>query len=520
MFDPHLQENGDWKPYKGYMTDILVDEALVWIRRNRGPWFCYLALNAPHEPLQVGDEWAKPYLEAGLPPRLATFYGMIANLDAQLGRLTDGLRNDGTERRTVVVFLGDNGTALGGDPQPGEFTGGLRGTKGSSYQGGVRIPAIFSWPGHFPEDRRVGTLAGLCDVLPTLAALCALDLKGFPETDGRSLAPILLAGGQSEGWEDRALPVHVARWPANTPVDTLPFLNSSIRTQRHSLVNGSELYDLEADPGEERNIAASRPDVVERLLKTYLGWWNGVKDSAMETQPFVLGRPGTGPVELTCMDWSPGRTSRQPLPVGLWEQKTIAAWTSGKEMSGVDGGAGGWMVRVETPGTYMIELRRRPAGAAEPAHGAAPSSAPVLPEAVGAGADGECEGSSSGESTVSAAPAAAEEPSSGPPPPLTRLGPFDGVQFELADATSYDKLAYTHIYIFDWVFSQNTLRDLAQVLQRSPFYILCSFRKVTEWWGHGLVKIQPVAKLQGFRTTGGEGMTCYVYINLEKVPEL
>ena len=103
---------------------------------------------------------------------------------------------------------------------------------------------------------------------------------------------------------------------------------------------------------------------------------------------------------------------------------------------------------------------------------------------------------------------------------MTRLGPFDGVQFELADATTYDKLTYTHIYIFDWVFSQNTLRDLAQVLQRSPFYILCSFRKVTEWWGHGLVKIQPVAKLQGFKTTGGEGMTCYVYINLEKVPEL
>jgi len=96
---------------------------------------------------------------------------------------------------------------------------------------------------------------------------------------------------------------------------------------------------------------------------------------------------------------------------------------------------------------------------------------------------------------------------------------FSGVSFEHADATRDDfGLNYTHIYIFDWVFSQNTLRDMAQVLQRSPFYILCSFRKVSEWWGHGLVKIQPVAKLQGFRTTGGEGMTCFVYVNLEKVP--
>ena len=79
---------------------------------------------------------------------------------------------------------------------------------------------------------------------------------------------------------------------------------------------------------------------------------------------------------------------------------------------------------------------------------------------------------------------------------------------------------YTHIYIFDWVFSQHTLADMAKVLQESPFYVLLSFRPVSEWWGHGLVKIQPVAKLPGWRTTGKESMTCFVYVNLEKVPTL
>ena len=102
-------------------------------------------------------------------------------------------------------------------------------------------------------------------------------------------------------------------------------------------------------------------------------------------------------------------------------------------------------------------------------------------------------------------------------PHVVRGGPFAGVEFQHGDATTYEALTYTHIYIFDWVFSQNTLHDLAPVLQASPFYILCSFRKVTEWWSHGLVKIQPVAKLS-FHTTGGEGMTCFVYVNLEKVP--
>ena len=79
------------------------------------------------------------------------------------------------------------------------------------------------------------------------------------------------------------------------------------------------------------------------------------------------------------------------------------------------------------------------------------------------------------------------------------------------------QLSYTHIYIFDWVFSKSTLRDLAKVLQRSPFYVLCSFHKVTEWWSYGLVKIQPVAKFP-FKTTGNEGMTCWVYANVEKMP--
>lgn len=97
-------------------------------------------------------------------------------------------------------------------------------------------------------------------------------------------------------------------------------------------------------------------------------------------------------------------------------------------------------------------------------------------------------------------------------------GVFDGIEFACCDATAEGELAYTHIYIFDWVFSRSTLESLAKVLQRSPFYVLLSFRKVTEWWSYGLVKIQPVAKVPGFKTTGGEGMTCYCYVNVEKLP--
>jgi len=365
MFDPHLQENGEWKPFQGHMTDLFADKALEWISSGKQPWFCYLALNAPHVPLQIGDEWAKPYLEAGLPERLAKFYGMITHLDAALGRMLTELAERGILQKTIVVFLGDNGTALGGSPQPGEFNGGLRGTKGSPYQGGVRIPAVFSWPGHFAEGQTIRTLASLYDVLPTLAQACQLDLRDFPTPDGRSLLPLLVAGKQPAGWKDRVVPTHVARWPSGTPVEELPFLNASVRNGRFSLVNGEELYDLPSDPGENHNIAKTHPGMVDQLRKAHIEWWESVRDSAMDTQPFVIGQPGQGSVDLTCMDWHPSRATSEPLPVGLWEQETLRQWQAGQMESGVDGACGGWLVDVKSPGKYLLEFRFRPGDAME-----------------------------------------------------------------------------------------------------------------------------------------------------------
>ena len=102
---------------------------------------------------------------------------------------------------------------------------------------------------------------------------------------------------------------------------------------------------------------------------------------------------------------------------------------------------------------------------------------------------------------------------------MVKPQPFDGVEFLHGDATLEQTLDFTHIYIFDWVFSAHTLKSIAQVLQRSEFFVFVSFHKVAEWWSYGLVKIQPVAMIKGFRTTGNEGMTGYVYINAEKIPK-
>lgn len=366
MFDPHLQENGKWKPYKGYMTDIFVDEALKWIRAEKKPWFCYLPLNAPHVPLQIGKEWAKPYLDAGLPENLAKFYGMITNLDSELGQMLAELAKEGLDRETIVIFLGDNGSALGGSPRPEDFNGGLRGTKGCAYQGGVRIPAVFSWPGHFPSDRTVNTLGSLYDILPTLAQACSLDLSAFPERDGRSLLPILLAGKQPADWTDRIVPTHVGRWHSGTPEDQIGLQSSSVRNQRYSLVNGSELFDLQSDPGQKNDIAAANPEIAKNLRKAHQDWWNSVRADAMSIQPFVIGLPGQTTVDFTCMDWQPSRATKEKLSGGAWEQENVAAWQEAKKSMGSDGGIGGWFVDVKTPGKYTLELRQRPPEAPEP----------------------------------------------------------------------------------------------------------------------------------------------------------
>lgn len=290
------------------MTDIFVMETLRWIHQDNRAWFCYLSLNVPHFPLQQSEDWATPCLAKSLPERLAKFYGMISNLDSEVGRLLGKLKKTGESENTLVIFLGNNGTALGGDSQPGEYISGLRGTKGSPDQGGVRVPG----------------------------QLCDLDLDTMPPVDGRSLAPILLTGKQPADWADRFLPTHVARWPSGTPVENLQFLNSSIRNQRHSLVNGSELYDLENDPGETLDFSEEQPGTLEKL------------------------RAGQGPVELTCMDCSPSRATREPLPPEAWDQESLREWNASRRFQGIDGGIGGWIVEAEAAGIYEFELRQRP----------------------------------------------------------------------------------------------------------------------------------------------------------------
>lgn len=289
-FDPVIRSDGSFVRTKGYCTDVFFDAALEWIdtRRKSGePFFCYLAPNAPHAPLDCPPGSDTPYrakLDAAgvagpkVREKIAKFYGMIENIDSNMGRLLARLDDWGLAENTLVVFTTDNGTATGAKV----FNDGMRAQKVSPYRGGTRVPAYWRWKGHLPQGIDVPDLTAHIDVLPTLCDLADVELPAAVagKVEGRSFAP-LLRGGRI-AWPDRPLVTHVGRWDRGKAAES-GHRNCRIREGRWSLVNVQnspdawELYDVVADPGEKVDVAKAHPDVVARLSAAYDEWWRSVQ---------------------------------------------------------------------------------------------------------------------------------------------------------------------------------------------------------------------------------------------------
>ncbi|MEZ5354665.1 MAG: arylsulfatase [Bryobacteraceae bacterium] len=286
-FDTTLERNGKPYPTKGYIADALTGEAEAFVAQNRrNPFFLYLSYNTPHSPFQAPDRYWKKFDAKGMPREKAAVYGMIENLDDNIGRLTARLEGLGLAGETIVVFLTDNG------PAGERYNAGLRGRKGSVYEGGVRVPFFLRWPGHVRPGRKVDTIAAHIDVYPTLADLCGVARAEGRAIDGRSLRPLL--EDDKAGWPDRPLFTHrelVDKESAAYP--------GAIRTQRYNLVNGKELYDMEADPGESKDVAAEHPEAVRELRGRYEDWFQtAIAERGFHRLPIPVGHPEENPVTL------------------------------------------------------------------------------------------------------------------------------------------------------------------------------------------------------------------------------
>ena len=354
LYDDTYFRNGVPEPVKGYATDVWFDEALKFVERNRErPFFLYLAPNAAHWPYFVDHRYVQPYLDAGVPPTMARFYGMIANIDENVGRLRARLREWDLEENTILAFMTDNGSAEGfrnWRNEPGTWAGwnaGMRDGKGSAYDGGHRVPFYLRWPkGGLAGGREVGTLSAHIDVLPTLAELCGVEIPQDLRLDGTSLVPVLRAappraGRTSRALSERVLFVHSQR--VDVPVK---WRQSSVMTKRWRLIDGAELYDIAADPGQKTDVAARHAEVVAELRRGYDVWWESLEPVFSETVRIGIGSPAENPTALSSHDW---RTDD--------EQQVV--WNAA-QVNAAQASNGYWALDVVRGGTYEVELRRWP----------------------------------------------------------------------------------------------------------------------------------------------------------------
>ncbi len=342
-FDDTYLHNGVTEKYTGYCTDVWFDGAMKFIEKNKNrPFFCYIPTNAAHSPFNVDKKYSKPYLEKGVPVERARFYGMITNIDENIALLEEKIKSLGLTENTVLIFMSDNGTAAGvtvdrqGFVTDG-YNAGMRGKKGSEYDGGHRVPCFIRWPGGGIEGAGdVNKLTAHIDLLPTFMDICGIEKAGKQKIDGRSLLPLLK--GERENWQERILITdsqrieHPEKWR-----------KSAVMSDRWRLINGKELYDIKADPGQKNDIADNHPDIVKKLQDAYKEWWEDVSQKFDEYCEIILGSDNENPVRLTCHDWHLDEGS---VP---WHQQQIRFGVKSNGFCAVE---------VARSGEYELTLRR------------------------------------------------------------------------------------------------------------------------------------------------------------------
>jgi arylsulfatase len=267
-FDPAILHNGTFEKTKGFCTDVFFARALRWVDQKRTgaePFFVYLTPNAPHAPYNCPEKYAQMYAGKVLNQNAVGYYGMISNIDDNMGTLLAKLKEWGLERNTLVIFMTDNG-----HPLPNLYNAGMHGAKVTPYQGGTRVPSFWRWPGVLKPGVDIDKLAAAIDLFPTFAELAGAKVPKGIKLDGRSLVPLLKDPAAS--WPDRYLFVHVGRWPKGKAAES-KYDKCAVRNGRYRLVNNAELYDIKSDPGETKNVIAEHPDVVAAMRSAYDRWW-------------------------------------------------------------------------------------------------------------------------------------------------------------------------------------------------------------------------------------------------------
>lgn len=342
-FDPVLHHNDVKQQRKGYITDILTGDAIAFMESAQAdavPFFCFVSYNAPHTPIMVPAHLLEAYKHKGLSDREAGIYAMIESLDQSVGRLLAWLDQAGLTNNTMVVFLTDNGPAFH------RFNAGMKGKKASHHEGGVRVPCFWRWPAKWKAPAVVNQRLMHIDVLPTLAELCGLEETGVMELDGKSFSALLC--DPQATWPDRTLYMFASGADRIAQV-------GSVRTARWLAVKQWgpwELYDLQADPGEENNLAARYPDVLQELQSGFDDKMGEFVFDLHRPTPIPVGNPLRPSALLEAHDATLYPANGEGITYSYhagFAHHWITNWTDAEAYPE-------WLVNVLTPGDYKVVL--------------------------------------------------------------------------------------------------------------------------------------------------------------------
>lgn len=278
-----LYRNGVEVYYPGeFFPDLMVREAVQFIeQQRRHPFFLYFALNTPHYPYQAEPRWIEHFKHLPYPRNL--YAAFLASQNERLAALLRRVDELGLRERTIIVFQSDNGhstedRAHGGGGSAGRY----RGAKFSLFEGGIRVPAIISWPGKLPRGEARAQTAHACDWLPTLAELCEVPLLNT-NLDGKSLASVIRSA-------EAAGPHPVLHWQTGKgAAATWAVREANWKLISHAVDTSAPadvrepvplfLADLSRDVGEQTNLVAEYPEIVKRLQALHDDWEASVRTS-------------------------------------------------------------------------------------------------------------------------------------------------------------------------------------------------------------------------------------------------
>ncbi len=354
-FDPVLNHNGVDKKIEGYCTDIFFDHAMQWIDRKAKsdedkPFFVYLPTNTPHVPNVCEDKYSDPYVGKYQGKNIpAKFFGMIANLDENLGRLEEFLKARGLRDNTLLIYMSDNGTQSNEAKEL--FNAGMRDKKTSVFEGGHRVPCFVRWPsGKLNHGSDLDELTQVQDLLPTLIDLCGLDVvdeatsphlpvkdglvaSSTTKFDGTNLAGLLK--GTTNDLPDRKLAIQYR-------VSGEKWAPAVVLWDKWRLVGPGKLYNIAEDPHQDRNVAEQHPDIAMAMEAHYDKWHAEARPLYDLPRWIHVGTEQQNPMMLYAQDWVGDYCDNRG---GLTKGTAV----------------GYWNVDVEAPGNYELELRRWPA---------------------------------------------------------------------------------------------------------------------------------------------------------------